>query len=72
MKKNKFSLINAEINQNLKDQSKNDMAWCVVSGLLSLGSLYVALRPMEVKIPIARIKLSAVPTPQGITLAFHF
>ena len=57
--------------QNL-DASKNDMAWSVVSGLLSLGSLYVALRPMEVKIPIARIKMSATPTPKGVTLSFHF
>ena len=58
--------------QNLKDQSKSDMAWCVVSGLLAAGSLWVALRPLEVKIPIARIRVSATPTPNGVTLAFHF
>ena len=55
---------------NLKDQSKKDLAWCVVSGLFSLGSFYVALKPMEVRVPIGRINLSMAP--RGVTLALHF
>lgn len=55
---------------NLSDQSKKDLAWCIVSGLFSAGSVYVALRPMEVKVPIGRISLSSTST--GVTLALHF
>lgn len=54
----------------LNDQSKKALAWCIVSGLFSAGSFYVAIRPMEVKIPIGRIKLST--TPGGVSLALHF
>ena len=57
---------------NLNDQSKKDLAWSVVSGLFSLGSLYVALRPMEVKVPIKSINVNVSMTSQGVTLAFHF
>lgn len=55
---------------NLNDQSKKDLAWCIISGLFSLGSLYVALRPMEVRVPMGRINLGM--TSRGVTLALHF
>jgi len=51
-------------------KSKNDLAWCSVSVRFSVGSFYVALRPMEVKVPIGRINLSA--RSGRITLALHF
>lgn len=55
---------------NTSDKSKTYLAWCIVSGLFSVGSFYVAIRPMEVKIPIGRINLSA--TSNGVMLALHF
>jgi len=55
---------------NLSDQSKRDLAWSIVSALFSAGSFFVALRPMEVKIPIGRINLST--THNGFILALHF
>ncbi len=54
----------------LADQSKRDLAWCIVSSLFSAGSIYVAFIPMEVKVPIGRINLSA--TSNGINIALHF
>jgi len=60
----------ASDHQYLADESKKDLAWCIVSGLFSVGSFYVALRPMEVKVPIGRINLSA--RSGRITLALHF
>lgn len=56
--------------QYLADKSKSDLAWSIISGLFSIGSFYVALRPMEVKIPIGRINLSA--NSNRITLALNF
>ena len=56
--------------QYLADESKKDLAWCIVSGIFSVGSFYVALRPMEVRVPIGRINLSA--SSDRITLALHF
>ena len=55
---------------NMEDKSKTHLAWCVVSGLFSVGSFYIAFKPMEMKVPIGRLNLSA--TSQGITLALHF
>jgi len=52
------------------DKSKTHLAWCIASGLFSLGSFYVAIRPMEVKVPIGRINVST--TSNGITVALHF
>lgn len=54
----------------LNDQSKKDLAWCVVSGLFSAGSFIIAFKPMEVKVPLGRINLSA--STDRVTLAFHF
>jgi len=55
---------------NLNDQSKRDLAWSVVSALFSAGSFFVALRPMEVRVPIGRINLSMMPN--RVSLAFRF
>jgi hypothetical protein len=54
----------------LLDQSKRSLAYSIVSGLFCIGSFYVALRPLEVRVPLGRINLGA--TPQGVTLALHF
>jgi hypothetical protein len=54
----------------LEDQSKKDLAWCIVSGLFSAGSFYIALRPMEVKVPMGKIRVSA--SASGIQIALHF
>ena len=54
----------------LHDKSKKSLAYSIVSGLFCVGSFYVALKPIEVKIPLGRINLGA--TPQGIQLALHF
>lgn len=54
----------------LNDQSKKDLAWCVVSGLFSAGSFLISFKSMEVKIPIGRLNLST--TSSRVTLALHF
>jgi hypothetical protein len=54
---------------NTSDQ-KTAMALGIVSGIVSVGSFYVAVRPMEIKVPMGKINLSG--TPQGIRLALHF
>jgi len=56
--------------QNFKDQSKKDLAWSIGSGLFCLGSLYVAFKPIEVKVPIGKINLSALPN--GVMLSLQF
>lgn len=56
--------------QNFKDQSKKDMAECIVSGLFCAGSLYVAFKPIEVRVPIGKINISAIPN--GVMLSLQF
>ncbi|HEX9935219.1 MAG TPA: hypothetical protein VGB38_08490 [bacterium] len=56
--------------QNMKDQSNKDIAEGVVSGLFCLGSLYVAFKPIEVKVPIGRLSISTVPN--GVMLSLKF
>jgi hypothetical protein len=56
--------------QNFKDQSKKDLAECIVSGLFCAGSLYVAFKPIEVKIPIGKINVSAIPNGVSLSLSF--
>jgi hypothetical protein len=55
---------------NLEDQSKNDLAWSIVSGLFSIGSFYIASRPLEVKIPVGTISVST--TSKGFNIALNF
>jgi len=54
---------------NTSDQ-KNAMAAGIVSSIVSVGSLYIAIRPMEIKVPIGKIKVSG--TLNGVNLAFYF
>jgi hypothetical protein len=54
---------------NTSDQ-KNAMALGIVSSLLSVGSFYVAIRPMEIKVPMGKINLSGIP--KGVRLSLHF
>jgi len=56
--------------QNLNDQSKRDLAYGIVSAIFSVGSYYIALKPMEVRVPMGKINLSA--NPRGVSLALHF
>lgn len=56
--------------QNFKDQSKKDLAWSIGSGLFCIGSLYVAFKPIEVKVPIGKINLSATPNRVMLSLEF--
>ncbi len=57
---------------NLNDQSKKDLAWCVVSGLFSVGSFAMAFKPLEFKIYKGRINISATTTRQGFLVALYF
>ena len=52
------------------DSSKKALAASIISGLFCVGSLYIALRPMEVRVPIGKIRMSA--TSNGVQLALHF
>ena len=54
----------------LHDKSKKSLAYSIISGLFSVGSFYISLKPLEVKVPLGRINLGA--TPQSVTLALHF
>jgi hypothetical protein len=55
---------------NLEDQSKKDMAWGIVSSLFCAGSVYVAFKPIEIKVPIGKIKLSMAPSGASLSLQF--
>ena len=52
------------------NSSKKALAATIISGLFCVGSFYIALRPMEVRVPIGKIRMSA--TSSGVTLALHF
>jgi len=54
---------------NVSDQ-KNAMAMGIVSSIVSVGALYIAIRPMEIKVPIGKVKVSG--TVKGINVALHF
>ena len=56
--------------QNLNDQSKRDLAYGIVSTMFSIGSFYIALRPLEVKVPMGKINLSMQN--RSVSLALHF
>jgi hypothetical protein len=56
--------------QSLHDNSGSALAAGVVSTVLAAGSFYVAFRPLEVKVPIGKIKLSAVPGEVRLSLNF--
>lgn len=54
---------------NTKDQ-KNAMAAGIVSSIVCVGSIYIAIRPMEIKVPIGKVKVSG--TLNGVNVALHF
>lgn len=62
--------LEAEARADYLKKSKQDLAMGIVAGLFSVGSFIIAIRPMEVRVPIGRINLSA--TQKGVTLALHF
>jgi len=55
--------------QNTRASSKA-LAAGIVSGLLSAGSFYVALRPLEVRVPTGKISISAAPSGVNVSLRF--
>jgi hypothetical protein len=55
--------------QNLSS-SKTALALGIASTIVSLGSFYVALRPLEMKVPIGKIKMSVMPG--SVRLALNF
>jgi hypothetical protein len=57
---------------NLNDKSKRDMAMTVISGVVSLGTAYIALRPIEVKTPLGPLNLSMGVKANQVQLAIHF
>ena len=56
--------------QNLSDQSKRDMAIGIVSAMFSVGSFYIAVKPVEMRTPMGRINFGA--TSRGVSLALRF
>ncbi len=58
--------------KNIDDNSGEYLTHCIISGLLSLGSIYISFKPMEVTIPIGPIKMSANYSYKRIMLSFNF
>jgi hypothetical protein len=60
--------------QYLDDKYKKDRAWGYVLAVCSAGTFIMAIQPMEVKVPIGKIKVSLSPamSPSGIGLAMRF
>jgi len=54
---------------NLK-ASKKDLNWGIILAVCSVGTFIMAIKPMEVKVPIGKIKLSMTPTGAGLALNF--
>jgi hypothetical protein len=55
---------------NLRDTSKKDLGTSVILGVCCAGTLIMALKPMEVKVPIGKIKLGMAPN--GMRLSLNF
>jgi len=56
----------------LNDKSKRNMAFSIISGFVSVGTAYIALRPIEVKTPIGPIKLSMGVRNNRVQLSMNF
>jgi hypothetical protein len=56
--------------QNLNDKSGQHMTAGIVLGVCSAGSFIMAIKPMEVKVPVGKIKIGMSPT--GVRLALNF
>ena len=54
-----------------KDSTK-PMATGIVAGLFSVGCFYIAMKPMELKVPMGKLKVGASPQGNGIQLALNF
>lgn len=54
---------------NTNDQ-KTAMAAGIVSSIVSVGSFIIAIHPMEIKVPLGKVKVSG--TVNGINVALHF
>lgn len=68
--RDQYDQIQDESKSDYLKKSNKELAYGIVSGLFSVGSFYIALRPMEVKVPIGRISLQTLD--QGIQLSLHF
>ena len=55
---------------NLQDTSKKDLSTSVILAVCSAGTFIMALKPMEVKVPIGKIKIGM--TPNGVRLSMNF
>jgi len=55
---------------NLEDTSKKDLGTSVILAVCSVGTFVMALKPMEVKVPIGKIKLGMAPN--GMRLSLNF
>ena len=71
-RKDKFNTATEGGEQNLKDDSGEALALGIVSGLVSLGSFYVAIQPLEVKVPIGKVRVSGSPMGNGVMLSLQF
>jgi len=60
----------AGADSNLKDTSKKDLGTSVILAVCTAGTLVMALKPMEVKVPIGKIKLGMAPN--GMRLSLNF
>ncbi|MCK5149052.1 hypothetical protein KAR48_20015 [bacterium] len=58
--------------QNLNDKSKRNLATSIVSGIISIGTAYIALRPIEVKTPLGPFKMSLGIHDTQIRLSMNF
>lgn len=56
--------------QNLKDQSGKDLAMSIGFGICSVATLILALKPIEVKVPVGKISMQVTPTQIGLALSF--
>ncbi len=56
----------------LNDQSRKDLAWGVISALACVGSTYLALRPVEVRIPVRPFTFSMQPMIYPDRIQFSF
>jgi hypothetical protein len=55
---------------DMTDKSSQHMTAGIVLAVCSAGSLLMAVKPMEVKVPVGKIKIGLAPT--GVRLALNF
>ena len=52
------------------DASKQDMAWGIASSVLSVGSFFIAFKPLQVTVPIGPIHIGMGPAQVGLAMQF--